>query len=130
MTDAAGRTVLEADSGYDVAQAWWIFSARHDLEIRVTASSPDGATLGAYVIENAEAEGRRWVNVGRQKLGAWRQTLANDPREFVSRYVYTPPCRRAQIIFYRSNRKGTLRVHRVQVTPVRPVPATQRNAPR
>ena len=120
-----GENVLLARSGYDVLHVFWVFESRHDLEVRVAASSPDGATLGAFALALARAEGRIWTKVGRQRLGPWKQTLSREPREFSFRYVHKEPCQKAQIILYRSNRQGTLRLHRVDVLPIHKAPAAE-----
>jgi len=109
---------LVARTGYDVLHVFWVFGAQYDLELRVIASSPDGATLGAYGLDLAQTEGRIWTKVGKQKLGQWRQTLGSEPQEFTFRYAYKEPCQKAQLILYRSNKQGTLRIHRVEVIPV------------
>ena len=54
------------------------------------------------------------------------QPLGAEPRKFSLRYVYNEPCQKVQIILYRSSRKGTLRLHHVDVVPVRKrTPQTQ-----
>lgn len=121
-----GEDLFVAQTGYDVLHVFWVFGAQYDLEVRVVASSPDGATLGAYGLDLARAEGRIWTKVGKQKLGQWRQALSAEQRELTYRYVHRAPCRKAQLILYRSNREGTLRLHGVTVTPVHSRPAAEK----
>ena len=52
-----GEDLFVAQTGYDVLHVFWVFGAQYDLEARVVASSPDGATLGAYGLDLARAEG-------------------------------------------------------------------------
>ena len=78
---------------------------------------------GLSGLDLARAEGRIWTKVGRQKLGQWRQALSPEQQEFTFRYVHKAPCQKAQLILYRSNKQGTLRIHSVEVTPVHKAPA-------
>ncbi|MBT4822521.1 MAG: DUF4838 domain-containing protein, partial [Lentisphaerae bacterium] len=67
--------VLVADTGYTILSASWTFAHRHDLVLKVNASSPDGATLGILAFGNACAEGNRWVRIDKKIIGPFRRKL-------------------------------------------------------
>ena len=108
---------LIADEGYTILSAYWTFAYRHNLELKMTVSSPDAATLGVFAFGNACAEGNRWVRTDKEMLGPFRRKLTTEPKTCSVSWSYRDPIRRVRFILYRSNKKGTLRIHNITIAP-------------
>jgi hypothetical protein len=107
--------MLKNSNDYQVLTTLYFFKGNYDLRIKVRASSPDGATLGALVLQYRDSKNR----MRNKRLGRVSTKLSNKLGEYDFLYRRDPDCRRAVLNFYRSNKKGTLNIRDIKLIPVR-----------
>ncbi len=116
-TTDAGQTVLVTTNDYIVAQVPWFFnSLDHAIEVRVRVSGSANESMRVGVLQQF-FDGRDWQRTpGVAMLG--RVKIEEEPRQHVFRYAFEEPWRKVQILIYRANQKGTLRLHALEIAPV------------
>jgi hypothetical protein len=95
-----------ANSGHIVKSQDVELDQRYRLHI--TASSPDGTQLGAYL----SLYDSSWQPVGGSQIGIWNKSLSSSPQTFISDTfrVDSSEAAHARVHFYRTNRSGTLNI--------------------
>jgi hypothetical protein len=78
--------------------------------VHVTASSPDGATLGVYKTGFDSTDTIDW---SKSASMIWNKTLTSTPQTFTSRdFEFIPETvAMGRVLYYRSNQTGTLNIH-------------------